>query len=214
MNTDTTNLLDANIHKVTSSAKLDQILNLPGYSDFVLIHENFDFYTYSAFSEKRKTRVILKGIINANSTSENLSKLRHEWELLNGLNIPGVSRPVAFESFSTYSLFLVFPNSNYITLHERCQKSRSDSLDLREFLEMAIATVSILSNIHKAKIIHTNLTPYASILVHPETLDVSITNFSHALSLDREENVRNSHSILLSRDLAYLAPECTGRMVS
>jgi serine/threonine protein kinase len=83
-------------------------------------------------------------------------------------------------------------------------------LDLEAFFKLAIQLAALLTELHRHGIIHKQLNP-ASILIHPITGEVWLTDFSLASRTRSETPVPFSPSLLPST-LAYLSPEQTGRM--
>src|SRR5262249_9112803 len=82
--------------------------------------------------------------------------------------------------------------------------------DLETFFTLAIQLVTILAELHRRNIVHKHLNPW-SILWHPTTGEVCLTDFSLAARTASETQVSLDLSLLHS-PLPYLSPEQTGRM--
>ncbi len=84
------------------------------------------------------------------------------------------------------------------------------SMELTQFLELAIAIARALARLHEHGIIHQDLKP-ENILVLPASREVRLTGFGIASRGPRDREVRGPPETIAGT-LAYLAPEQTGRM--
>jgi serine/threonine protein kinase len=87
---------------------------------------------------------------------------------------------------------------------------QQQSLTLTEVLAIAIQIADILHELGQHRVIHKDIKP-ANILIHPETKQVKLIDFSITSLLPKETLEIQSPNIL-EGTLAYLAPEQTGRM--
>jgi predicted ATPase/signal transduction histidine kinase len=88
--------------------------------------------------------------------------------------------------------------------------SQTNCLELEEILIIALQLVQILHDLHQNRVIHKDIKP-DNILIHPETKQVQLIDFSIASLLPKEtQEIKNPNQ--LEGTLAYLAPEQTGRM--
>ncbi|RUS12580.1 kinase-like domain-containing protein [Endogone sp. FLAS-F59071] len=213
-----------------SSLKFPAMLPLPmggvieftGYTDIVLVAHFTDpnIVSYKAFSISRQQHVFIK---TCGTKLEDITKLRHEWKIFQGLSdsMPGIIKPLALET-SSRGLGLVFPwtpemrplNSIYLTSSPRISDgSPLIPLDLKTFLDIAAQMANILMHLHAAKVIHKNINP-KKLLLNSEG-EVYIHDFMIASYLEREETsilAKIYNPKVLEGTLAYLAPENTGRM--
>lgn len=152
------------------------------------------------------TPVLIKSIKTEYPTLEEIARLKHEYKILQSLDIAGVIKPLALED-SQHLLILILEDFGGKPLSKII---KGQPLELSEFLSVAIQLAETLAQLHQAKIIHKNLKS-SNILIHPVTGQVKINDFSIATQLSREnQNISNPH--LLEGTLAYLSPEQTGRM--
>ncbi|MBP0029094.1 MAG: protein kinase [Roseofilum sp. Guam] len=98
-------------------------------------------------------------------------------------------------------------DSGRISLAEYYQSS---TLDLPEFLSLGIQLSQILHQLHQHRVIHKDIKP-ANILIHPETKEVQLIDFSISSLLPKETQTLQTPNVL-EGTLAYISPEQTGRM--
>ncbi|HNN93251.1 MAG TPA: AAA family ATPase, partial [Pseudomonadota bacterium] len=134
-----------------------------------------------------------------------LARLRHEHQLLQALQVPGVIR--CHGIVSTLSrLVLVLEDIGGSSLRSQI----SGPLPLHRFLKLAIEVTTALAALHEGGIIHKDINP-SNIVWNQTTGQVQLIDFGIASQLPREtQAVKNPN--LLEGTLAYLSPEQTGRM--
>ncbi|MBD1840787.1 hybrid sensor histidine kinase/response regulator [Coleofasciculus sp. FACHB-501] len=183
------------------------ILPLPGYELVEALHEGTDTVIYRASRQLDKTPTIVKAIKAEYPTLEELTRLKHEYKILETLvDIEGVVKPLALENYQN-GLALILSDFGAISLKNYISDR---SLDLSEFLNIAIQLASTLAQLHSSQIIHKDIKPH-NIIINPETKQVKIIDFSIASRLERE-NQTLGNPTLLEGTLAYMSPEQTGRM--
>ena len=87
---------------------------------------------------------------------------------------------------------------------------QQQSLTLTEVLAIALQIADILHDLIQHRVVHKDIKP-ANILIHPDSKQVKLIDFSIASLLPKETQEIQSPNIL-EGTLAYLAPEQTGRM--
>jgi len=149
--------------------------------------------------------VLLKMPRHAPPSPLEVRLLEHEYAILQGLSLPGVL--CVYELLrSDQGWCLVLEDRGGVPLPTLLAARR---LDLDTFFALTLQVLTILAEVHHREIIHKYLTPW-SILVHPTTGEVCLTDFSRAARTVSEPQA----SLLLSfpsSTLAYLSPEQTGR---
>lgn len=201
------------------------VIEFSGYTDVVPVPHtdpHVIYTAYKAFSTSRQQHVLIK---TCGTKLEDITKLRHEWKVFQGLpdGMPGIIKPLALET-SSRGLGLVFPwtlamrplNSIYVSSSSLPISDGSPliPLDLKTFLDIAAQMANILAHLHAAKVIHKNISPN-KIVLNSEG-EVYIHDFMIASYLEREETsmlAKIYNPKILEGTLAYLAPENTGRMV-
>lgn len=161
-------------------------------------------YRVTCFAEQKSA--IVKTLRSEFPTLEEITRLRHEYKLLQHLDIEGVVKAYALENhqngvaliledFGTTSL------KNFIT---------SQKLQLGTFLKIAIKLALTLGKLHENNIIHKDIKPH-NILIDADTDEVKLIDFSIATRLSRETQALSNPNFL-EGTLAYMSPEQTGRM--
>jgi len=150
--------------------------------------------------------VVIKFLKRQHPTFSELVQFRNQFAIAKHLNLPGVIQPYCLEPCRN-SYALVMQDFGGISLR---QYSQEQPLPLERFFDVAVQITSILHQLHQQRIIHKDLKP-ANILIHPETGQIKLIDFSIASLLPREtQDVQNPNG--LEGTLAYLSPEQTGRM--
>ncbi|MBD1804668.1 AAA family ATPase [Microcoleus sp. FACHB-SPT15] len=195
-------------------------MNIAGYTVLDVIYEGINTIIYRAAKEPEHTCVIIKTLKAEYPTIEELTKLRHEFKILQPLDIDGILKPIALESYQN-GLALILPDfkGEALTTFFSAQ-----ALELSQFLQIGIQLASTLAQLHQNNIIHKDIKPH-NILIDSTTGKVNIIDFSIASRLSRENKTVNNSSSLVHEassvgvpqdigvgTLAYMAPEQTGRM--
>jgi predicted ATPase/signal transduction histidine kinase/DNA-binding NarL/FixJ family response regulator/tRNA A-37 threonylcarbamoyl transferase component Bud32 len=195
-------------------------MNIAGYTVLDVIYEGINTVIYRASKEPDHTCVIIKTLKAEYPTIEELTKLRHEFKILQPLDIDGILKPIALESYQN-GLALILPDFKGEALTSFFS---AQALELSQFLQIGIQLASTLAQLHQNNIIHKDIKPH-NILIDSTTGQVNIIDFSIASRLSRENKTVNNSSSLVHEvssvgvpqdigvgTLAYMAPEQTGRM--
>ena len=178
---------------------------IAGYEVIAKLHESSRSLVYRGRRDPLRSS-ILKVMQAEYPSLEELGRYRLEYEILNRFDLEGIVRADGLEPHQN-GLVLVLEDFGGESLHRLMQTRR---FELTEFLELAIATAEILSQVHAANIIHKDINP-ANIVLHPVSRQVKLIDFGNATVLSRE-NLTLSNLNILEGTLAYLSPEQTGRM--
>ncbi|WP_375501161.1 AAA family ATPase, partial [uncultured Nostoc sp.] len=90
------------------------------------------------------------------------------------------------------------------------QFTQGKTLTLEQFLPIVLQLLDTLHQLHQQRVIHKDIKP-ANILIHPDTKQIKLIDFSIASLLPREtQEIQSPNG--LEGTLAYLSPEQTGRM--
>ncbi|BAY90621.1 MULTISPECIES: trifunctional serine/threonine-protein kinase/ATP-binding protein/sensor histidine kinase [unclassified Tolypothrix] len=161
---------------------------------------------YQAIRESDSLAVIIKMLAAEYPCFQELLQFCNQYTITKHLNIPGIIQPLSLETYNNGYL-LVMPYTGDIALQAYIKNT---NLSLLEFLNIAIQLTSILQELHQNNVIHKDIKP-ANILIHPQTKQVQLIDFSIASLLPKESpEIKNPN--VLEGTLAYIAPEQTGRM--
>ncbi|MES0488797.1 MAG: diguanylate cyclase [Leptospirales bacterium] len=135
-----------------------------------------------------------------------VARLKHEYKLLNDLNINGVIKILAYEKLDNYPILVMEdfkgePLNNII---------EDNTVSLMDRYQLAAVIAGILAEIHNSGIIHKDINPN-NILFNPETGVIKVIDFEIATRLTHE-NQELTNPDHLEGTLAYISPEQTGRM--
>jgi len=179
---------------------------IPGYQLISSLHEGTKTVIYQGYYELEDTPVIIKTLKAEYPTLEEIARIRHEYQILHSLNIPGIIKPIELKPYE-HGFILILedfggqPLKQYIT---------SQQTNLINFLQIASQLAHILGELHQNQIIHKDIKPQ-NILIKPETRQIKLIDFSIATRLEKENfNITNPNYI--EGSLAYMSPEQTGRM--
>ncbi|MGK7901191.1 MAG: AAA family ATPase [Hormoscilla sp.] len=201
------------------------MLSIAGYKIIAQISKSATSEIYRAIRIKDDLPVILKVLNQTYPTQEQLNRYQQEYEIMRSLNLSGVVKVYGLEKYH-HTLIIRLEDFGGESL-KSWMASRKFSLS--EFLNLAIAIVEILGEIHAANIIHKDINP-SNIIFNPATDEVKIIDFGIAtvfspqntpsLSRDKHGTIesssgqagRSENLTVLEGTLAYMSPEQTGRM--
>ncbi|MBD2042518.1 ATP-binding sensor histidine kinase [Microcoleus sp. FACHB-672] len=182
------------------------IKSLSGYQLIEAIHEGVSTIIYRGAREPELTSVIIKTLKAEYPSLEALTRLRHEYKILEPLNIEGIVKPYSLENYQN-GLALILEDFSGASLKNLLA---SQKIQLRDFLKIAIQLALILEKLHKNHIIHKDIKPH-NIIINKQLGQVKIIDFSIATRLSAE-SPQLSNPSFLEGTLAYMSPEQTGRM--
>jgi predicted ATPase/signal transduction histidine kinase len=150
--------------------------------------------------------VVVKLLNHDYPTFDELLQFRNQYTIAKALEIPGIIRTYSLESYNN-SYALVMEDYGGISLREYLQVH---PINIKEFLTLALQLADILHSLSQNRVIHKDIKP-ANILIHPETKQIKLIDFSIASLLPKEtQEIKNPN--VLEGTLAYISPEQTGRM--
>ncbi|EAZ90845.1 serine/threonine-protein kinase [Crocosphaera chwakensis] len=186
----------------------DQPVTLEGYQLIEEIYNSPRTLIYRGISEADKKPVIIKLLHRDFPSFSELVRFRHQYTITKHLNLSGIVRPLHLHPYGN-GLAMVMEDEGLIALKE-FWKLENNSNFLAQFLTIAIQLANILDDLHQQRIIHKDINP-ANILVHPQSLQIKLIDFSIASQLP-QEYIQLQPPTNLEGTLAYIAPEQTGRM--
>ncbi|MGB8700813.1 MAG: AAA family ATPase [Thermosynechococcaceae cyanobacterium] len=197
---------------------------LKGYQILEKLYDGAQTLVYRGQRKTDQRSVIVKILKNPYPTLTELARFRHQYAILQRLDVPGVLKAYSLEQ-SQKGLALILEDYGGISLHDfianQASQDRSQAhsptnenstqpISLNTFFSIALQLAQILDGLYRQKVIHKDIKP-ENILIHPATLEVKLIDFSIASCLTRESQGAHNPE-LLEGTLAYMSPEQTGRM--
>jgi len=133
-------------------------------------------------------------------------QFRNQYAIAKNLEIEGIIKSYALERYEN-RYALIMEDMGGISLAEY---EGSSPLSLPQFLALALQLAGILHQLHNNSIIHKDIKP-ANILIHPDTKQTKLIDFSISSLLPKETQTLQTPNVL-EGTLGYLSPEQTGRM--
>ncbi|OUL20816.1 histidine kinase [Nostoc sp. RF31YmG] len=188
------------------SAKVDGTVKLAGYQIIEQLYSGSRTQVYRAVRESNSQPVVIKLLKREYPTFSELVQFRNQYAIAKNLDIPGIIKPYSLEAYHN-GYALVMEDFGGISLR---QFTQGKTLTLEQFLPIALQLLDTLHQLHQQHVIHKDIKP-ANILIHPETKQIKLIDFSIASLLPREtKEIQSANG--LEGTLAYLSPEQTGRM--
>ncbi|MEA5467277.1 AAA family ATPase [Spirulina sp. 06S082] len=189
-------------------------VSLPQLFDYKikeLIHESDRTFVYRGQHNDDEKPAIIKLMRNEYPAFNELVQFRNQYTITKNLAIEGIVKPYALERYEN-RYALIMEDWGGISLKEAIasKKDKEKLLDIAQFLNLAIQLAEILHKLHQNRIIHKDIKP-ANILIHPQTQEVKLIDFSISSLLPKETQTIQAPNVL-EGTLAYLSPEQTGRM--
>ncbi|NER52441.1 MAG: AAA family ATPase, partial [Symploca sp. SIO1A3] len=185
-----------------------QNFGIAGYRLTEQLYESSALLIYRGYRKADEQPVVLKILREVYPTPEHIAWFKREYQVMRNLNLTGVVKPYACLCEQQQQLMVMvledFGGDSLARL------GIAGKLELREFLELAIAIIQIVAQIHAAQIIHKDINP-SNIILNPTTKVVKIIDFGISTVLS-QENPTFCHPNILEGTLPYMSPEQTGRM--
>ncbi|QFS48337.1 trifunctional serine/threonine-protein kinase/ATP-binding protein/sensor histidine kinase [Nostoc sphaeroides] len=186
------------------------MVSIPGYHVSKELYNGSRTLVYRANRETDQKSVVIKLMKTAYPSFSELVQFRNQFTIAKNLNLPGIIQTYSLEFYQN-GYVLVMEDFGGISLKDYLTSVETRYIaSLMEFLQVAIALCNTLDILIRYRIIHKDIKP-ANILIHPETKEVKLIDFSIASLLPRETQSLMSPNVL-EGTLGYLSPEQTGRM--
>ncbi|RCJ32896.1 serine/threonine protein kinase [Nostoc minutum NIES-26] len=179
---------------------------LSGYELLETLHSGAKTIIYRGRRETDNASVIVKTLLDEHPPLEDIARLRHEYQIIEPLQIPGIVKPYELKNYQ-HGLALILEDIPGSLLKEVIA---TQTTTLITFLKVAINLAHTLGELHAQQIIHKDIKPH-NILIDLGSGEVKLIDFSISSRLDKE-NPTLSNPNLLEGTLAYMSPEQTGRM--
>lgn len=179
---------------------------ISGYTCAEQIYQGSHTAVYRAVQTATQRPVIIKVLRRDYPSFGELVQFRNQYTIAKNLPIPGIVCPLSLESLNN-GYALIMADEGGVALEKYSQQR---SLELAEVLDIALQLAGILHDLSQHWVVHKDIKP-TNILIHPESKEVKLIDFSIASLLPKETQEIQSPNIL-EGTLAYIAPEQTGRM--
>lgn len=182
------------------------LIDLPNYTIYETIHERGQTIIYRGKRKIDNVNVIIKTLKKQSSNQKRVSRLAHEYEILQKIQSPHVIKAYALDQMFDQPILILEdsgsqPLINYLKTNQH---------DFFQLLSIGIKIAEGIGDLHHAYIIHKDINS-RNILINPQTLDIKIIDFGISTMISREiQQIINPD--LLEGTLAYISPEQTGRM--
>ncbi|MDJ0695612.1 ATP-binding sensor histidine kinase [Mastigocoleus sp. MO_188.B34] len=187
-------------------ATAPQFPEISGYTITEQLYLGSRTAVYRAVDKNQQFTVVIKVLQREYPTFGELVQFRNQYGIAKNLPIAGIIQPLSLERFGN-GYALIMADWGGISLDKYMQQQ---SLDLGDVLAIAIQLADILQDLNSFRVIHKDIKP-ANILIHPQSKQVKLIDFSIASLLPKEtQEIQNPN--VLEGTLSYLAPEQTGRM--
>ncbi|WP_309729172.1 AAA family ATPase [Chamaesiphon sp. OTE_75_metabat_556] len=188
------------------------IVHLRGYQITEEIYAGDRTLIYRGIRESDRYPVVIKILRSPAPSFDRLMQFRHQYDIGKTLDLPYVVKTLAFEPYQN-SHALILEDCGSMSLQSYIYRSGvlgETPQKLITFLQIVTQVAEALDGLYRHRIIHKDLKP-ANILIHPETRQIKLIDFSLASQLPKEtQAIENANK--LAGTLAYMSPEQTGRM--
>ncbi|OJT23995.1 hypothetical protein BO221_17810 [Archangium sp. Cb G35] len=147
--------------------------------------------------------VLLKVIDSKRGRPQDLERLKHELEIGKALDVRGITRPLALETYEGLPVLVLEDFGG-----ESLEHLLGAPMDAGRFLPLALRITAAVADIHRQEVVHKELRP-RSILVSAATEEVKLTDFGIASRIPRE-HVSPRSPRHIEGSLPYMSPEQTG----
>ena len=180
--------------------------NLTGYQINATLHEGIQTIIYQTQIPNTQQPIILKLLKNEYPTLEAFTRLKNEYQIQQGLEHLNIVKAISLETFEN-RVGLLLEDFGGKSLAQILQV---ETLNLVNYLNIAIQIAQALEYLHKNQIIHKDIKP-SNIIINQQTGLVKLTDFGIASRLNKE-NPQFTNPNCVEGTLAYMSPEQTGRM--
>ncbi|MGD1806326.1 trifunctional serine/threonine-protein kinase/ATP-binding protein/sensor histidine kinase [Dapis sp. BLCC M126] len=181
-------------------------IKIANYQTHQLIYESERTLVYRGRNIETEQPLVVKLMGNEYPSFNELVQFRNQYAIAKNLDILGILKHYSLLRYKN-GYALIMEDIGAISLAEYQQQF---SVSVAQFWEISLQIAEILHHLHQNQIIHKDIKP-ANILIHPETKEVKLIDFSISSLLPKERTSLQTPNVL-EGTLAYISPEQTGRM--
>ena len=194
-------------------------IELPGYRITECLYDGSHTQVYRAVQEASQQLVAIKVLKKEYPHFDELLRFRNQYTIGKQLSHPGLVSMMDLVPYGRAQA-MVMKDVGGVSLSQYIQSIRSitdsktaedgGTLSSIQVASIGVQLADVLHYLGEARVIHKDIKP-ANILIHPQSKQVSLIDFSISSLLPKEtQEAKNPNK--LEGTLAYLAPEQTGRM--
>jgi len=191
------------------------MLKLTGYTVTDPIDEDLETRIYRGYRVDDNVAFLIKALKNTAAEPNQVAQLRHEYEMVHNLALPGIVQVYELKEFKgLWALILEDIHGQslkkFLTTHSWFPPHNKGNavVGIGEFLHFAILVTDSLGQLHNHNIIHKDIKP-SHIMLNWKAQLVKITGLSISSRFSQETPVNGKN---LEGTLTYMSPEQTGRI--
>ena len=180
---------------------------IAGYDLTELIYSGSRSLIYRGIRQTDGQVVVLKALAGQYPSLAAIATLKHEYQILTKLSIPGVVQAVDWQDAAPALVLENFEGVSLRTFIQQTCSQQTQGLTVAVFLPIALRLAEIVDQLHLAQTIHRDIKP-SNILLSADGTDIRLIDFGLASELAESGPVDRSGA----GTYAYMSPEQTGRM--
>jgi len=166
-------------------------IKIANYHGHELIHESDRTAVYRGQNMENGKPIVIKLMGNQYPSFRELVQFRNQYAISKNLDLENIIKTYALERYEN-RYALIMEDMGGVSLAEYQARV---SLCMSEFLNIAIQLSEIIHQLHNNYIIHKDIKP-ANILIHPETKQVKLIDFSISSLLPKETQAVTTPNVL------------------
>ena len=171
-----------------------------------LIYESRNSQIYLLDSSEWGVPAIRKTLNNEYPSPSEIATFYNEFDIISGLQAPGIRKVLKRSRYKRrHAIYL-----EYVDAETLAKGFVGKQNDIADFLHLAKAISTALSEVHKNNIIHKDVSP-SNILINLQNRSATLIDFGLSSKLDINSPYLGNPQ-RLEGNLAYMSPEQTGRM--
>ena len=179
---------------------------LGGSGAALVLFQNHRHRILRVWDDTRQCFVVAKCTADELPSAQAIATLRHEYEVLRSVQLPGVVRALALEPHEA-GLRLVLEDAGAQNLHQ--WRASAGGMPLDVFFECAVQLAEVVQALHAQRLVHRDINP-SNLVWNPLSGHLTLIDFELA-SQGRAALRADADTPDTSGTWAYVSPEQTGR---